>query len=63
MNIEEVREYALSMPGATEDQAYGPDWVLFRIEGNETVTNCNCLNLKVADGKMRITDVRFNLHK
>lgn len=33
MNIEEVREYALSMPGATEDQAYGADWVLFRIEG------------------------------
>lgn len=33
MNIEEVRDYALSFPGATEDQAYGPDWVLFRIEG------------------------------
>lgn len=32
MNIEDVREYALSMPGATEDQAYGADWVLFRIE-------------------------------
>ena len=33
MNIEEVREYALSLPGTTEDQAYGADWVLFRIEG------------------------------
>ena len=33
MNIEEVREYALSLPGTTEDQAYGEDWVLFRIEG------------------------------
>ena len=33
MNIEEVREYALSLPWTTEDQAYGADWVLFRIEG------------------------------
>ncbi len=33
MNIEEVREYALALPGTTEDQAYGDDWVLFRIEG------------------------------
>ena len=33
MNIEEVREYALSLSGTTEDQAYGEDWVLFRVEG------------------------------
>ena len=33
MNIEEVRLYTLSLPGTTEDQAYGADWVLFRIEG------------------------------
>lgn len=33
MNIEEVREYALSLPGTTEDQAYGEGCVLFRIEG------------------------------
>lgn len=26
-------------------------------EGNETVTNCNALKLKAADGKMRMTDV------
>lgn len=26
MNIEEVREYALTLPGTTEDQAYGEDW-------------------------------------
>ena len=26
-------------------------------EGNETVTNCNQLNLKAEDGKMRLTDV------
>jgi len=26
-------------------------------KGNETVTNCNALRMKAADGKMRITDV------
>ncbi len=33
MNIEEVREYCLMLPGATEDMPYGPDCVTFRIEG------------------------------
>lgn len=33
MNVEDVRRYALSLPRVTEDQAYGPDWVLFRIGG------------------------------
>ena len=26
-------------------------------EGNETVTKCNALKLRAADGKMRLTDV------
>ena len=26
-------------------------------EGNETVTNCNALKMKAADGKMRLTNV------
>ena len=26
-------------------------------EGNETVTNCNALKLRAADGKMRLTDI------
>ena len=33
MNIEEVRTYSLTLPGVTEDMPYGPDWVVFRIEG------------------------------
>lgn len=33
MDIEQVRLYALTMPGATEDMPYGPDWLVFRIEG------------------------------
>jgi len=26
-------------------------------EGNETITNCNCLKMVASDGKMRMTDV------
>lgn len=33
MNIEDVRAYCLALPGVTEDMPYGPDWVVFRIEG------------------------------
>lgn len=33
MNIEEVRAYCLSLKGATEDMPYGPEMVVFRIEG------------------------------
>jgi len=32
MNLEEVREYCLSLPGVTEDSPYGPDMIVFRIE-------------------------------
>ena len=45
MNIEEIREYALSLPLVTEDMAFGPDHLLFRI--------CNkifgCLDLQRPD--------------
>ena len=33
MNIEEVRKYTLSLPGVTEDQAFGEDILNFRLEG------------------------------
>ena len=33
MNIEQVRECALSLPGVTEDMPFGDDHVVFRIEG------------------------------
>jgi len=33
MNIEEVREYTLSLPGVTEDQPFGDDIITFRLEG------------------------------
>ena len=33
MNIEEVREMALTLPGVTEDMPFGDDVLTFRIEG------------------------------
>ncbi len=33
MNIEQVRDYALSLDGVTEDMPYGPGCLAFRIEG------------------------------
>ena len=33
MDIEEVREYTLSLAGVTEDQPFGPDNITFRVEG------------------------------
>ena len=33
MNIEQVREYTLSLNGVTEDQPFGEDNITFRLEG------------------------------
>ena len=33
MNIEQVREYTLSLPGVTEDLPFGDDIITFRLEG------------------------------
>ena len=33
MNIEQVRDFTLSLPGVTEDQPFGDDNVTFRLEG------------------------------
>ena len=33
MNIEQVREYTLSLLGVTEDQPFGDDIITFRLEG------------------------------
>ena len=33
MNIEDIRAFALSLNGVTEDMPYGIDWLIFRIGG------------------------------
>lgn len=45
MNIEQVRECALSLPGVTEDMPFGDDHVVFRIEGKIFL----CLSLETAE--------------
>lgn len=50
MNIEEVRDYALSLYGVTEDQPFGDDILTFRVEGKIFV----CLWL--GDGKHDMKD-------
>lgn len=50
MNIEEVREYTLSIPCVTEDQPFGDDLLVFRIEGKIFM----CLWLGSTDGSDRL---------
>lgn len=33
MNIEQVRDYSLSLPGVTEDQPFGDEIITYRVEG------------------------------
>ncbi|MDE7397201.1 MAG: MmcQ/YjbR family DNA-binding protein [Muribaculum sp.] len=42
MNIESLREYCLSLPYATEDCAFGPEYLLFRVE--DKIFGCICLD-------------------
>lgn len=49
MNVEQLREYALSLMGVTEDQAFGDDIINFRLEGK--IFACLCLGgVKEHDG-------------
>lgn len=45
MDIEQIRDYCLQKPGATEDQAFGPDNLLFRVMGKIFA----CLDLERPD--------------
>lgn len=33
MNIEDFREYCLSLKGATEETPFGPDWLTYKVGG------------------------------
>lgn len=55
MNIEQVREYTLSLYGVTEDQPFGDDIITFRLEGKIFV----CLWL--GGGKHHINDAEPRL--
>ena len=57
MDIEQVREYALSILGVTEDQPFGDDVITYRIEGKIFL----CLWLGGSHHDMRDSEPRFAL--
>ena len=57
MNIEEVREYTLSLNGVTEDQPFGDDIITFRLEGKIFV----CLWLGSDKNDMKDSEPRLAL--
>lgn len=57
MDVEQVREYTLSIFGVTEDQPFGDDIITFRIEGKIFL----CLSLGQGLNDMRDSEPRFAL--
>ena len=57
MDIEQVREYALSIFGVTEDQPFGDDIITYRIEGKIFL----CLSLGGDIRDMKNSEPRFAL--
>lgn len=57
MNIEQIREYTLSLTGVTEDQPFGDDIITFRLEGKIFV----CLWLGGGQHDMKDGDPRVAL--
>ena len=57
MNIEQVRDFTLSLMGVTEDQPFGDDVITYRIEGKIFL----CLRLGVGQHDMRNSEPCFAL--
>lgn len=57
MDIEQVREYTLSLLGVTEDQPFGDDIITFRIEGKIFL----CLWLGGGQHDLKYSEPRFAL--
>ena len=57
MNIEQVREYILSLVGVTEDQPFGDDVITFRLEGKIFV----CLSLGGDEHELKHSEPRLAL--
>ena len=57
MNIEQVRDFTLSLLGVTEDQPFGDDVITYRIEGKIFL----CLRLGVGQHDMRNSEPCFAL--
>jgi len=57
MDIEQVRDFTLSLLGVTEDQPFGDDVITYRIEGKIF----RCLSLGGGQNDMRNSDPRLAL--
>lgn len=57
MDIEQVRDYTLSLLGVTEDQPFGDDVITYRIEGKIFL----CLSLGAGQNDMRDSEPRLAL--
>jgi len=57
MNIEEVRDYTLSLPCVTEDQPFGDDLITFRLEGKIFL----CLSLGGSEHDIKDSEPRLAL--
>ena len=57
MDIEQVRDYTLSLLGVTEDQPFGDDVITYRIEGKIFL----CLSLGGSQHDMRNSEPRLAL--
>ena len=57
MDIEQVRDYTLSLLGVTEDQPFGDDVITYRIEGKIFL----CLSLCAGQNDMRESEPRLAL--
>ena len=55
MDIEQVRDYTLSLLGVTEDQPFGDDVITYRIEGKIFL----CLSLGAGQNDMRDSEPRL----
>lgn len=57
MDIEQVRDFTLSLLGVTEDQPFGDDVITYRIEGKIFL----CLSLGAGQNDMRDSEPRLAL--
>ena len=57
MDIEQVRDYTLSLLGVTEDQPFGDDIIIYRIEGKIFL----CLSIGAGQNDMRDSEPRLAL--
>jgi len=71
MNIEDFRDFCLSLPGATEDTPFGPDTLVFKVGGKlfaltdmQTFASINlkCDPAQAADLRERFDFVRPGFH-